>query len=179
MPNWLDDYLVHVPKFTALTSLELYTLKARDLHNIARALPPGTKQRIRQLTIYRPDASLSAITNFISNFTQLTTLKCGEMYESWRNNALARLLPPTQAGANALAAPPPSLATLLFWESGHLPAHVLKWLTARHPGAIELFCPSDLQPAHPAEFRDFIVRFGGSLSEIELSILHERDAGKY
>ncbi|KAJ7687542.1 hypothetical protein B0H14DRAFT_3055369 [Mycena olivaceomarginata] len=164
-PNWLDDYLVHVPKFTALTSLELYTLKARDLHNIAHALPPGTKQRIRQLTIYRPDASLSTITNFISNFTQLTTLKCGEMYESWRTNALARLLPSTQAGTNELAAPPPSLATLLFWESGHLPANVLKWLTAHHPGAIELFCPSDLQPAHPAEFRDFI-----------LSILHERDA---
>jgi hypothetical protein len=101
------------------------------------------------------------------------------MYESWRTNALARLLPPTQAGTNELAAPPPSLATLLFWESGHLPANVLKWLTARHPGAIELFCPSDLQPAHPAEFRDFIVRFGGSLSEIELSILHERDARKY
>ncbi|KAJ7817304.1 hypothetical protein B0H14DRAFT_1388985 [Mycena olivaceomarginata] len=177
-PNWLDDYLVHVPKFTALASLELSHLKSRDLHNIARALPPDTKWRIRELNLCRPDASLSAITNFISNFTQLTTLKCSEMDESRRNNALARLFPSTQAGTDALAAPPPSLTTLLFWETGYLPANVLKWLTARHPGAIELFRPDYLQPEYPAEFRDFIVRFGGSLSEIELSFFNECDAVK-
>lgn len=169
IPTWLDDFFHHMPKFTVLTSLSLYTLGSWEFEDIVRAMPPSINQHIQKLTILCPNSSMATIAAVISNFAHLTTLEIGEMQGGWRADALARLLP-----TNEVLPPPPSRITkLVFWEAGHLPSNVLKWFTDLHPGRIESLTPHILSAEHPAEFGDFLNRFGASLSEIELSITDE------
>jgi hypothetical protein len=115
-----------------------------------------------------------ALTSFISNFTNLTALKCGERYGGWQDDALARLLPTNEA----LTLPLSSIKKLLFRKSGHLPSNILKWFTDLHPGGIELFRHRNLSHAYPVEYGDFIRRFRASLLKIELSIANEDDIRK-
>jgi hypothetical protein len=174
--NWLDDseFLRHMPKFTALTSLDLESFDSLDFDSVIWAMPPAMRGRIKQLGIYNPDTPMFALTGFISNFMNLTALKCGEMHGGRQDDALARLLPTNEV----LAPPPSSIKKLLFRESGHLPSNILKWFTDRHPGGIKLFRPNDLQRTHPVEFSNFIRRFRASLLKTELSISNEDDICK-
>ncbi|KAJ7497751.1 hypothetical protein FB451DRAFT_242633 [Mycena latifolia] len=166
-PTWLEDFLHHMPKFTALTSLDLFTLDQWDFEAIDRTMPPAMKRGIRGLDIYRPRGlTMSTIAAFVSNFTELTTLECGEMYGGWEDDALTDLL-----GTNeALVPPPSSITKLVMCETGHLPSTILKWFTDLHSGVIESLNPNDLPTSHPVQFRAFIDRFGASLSEIRLSM---------
>jgi hypothetical protein len=47
--TWLDDFLVHIPKFSSLKSLELYTLDSAALYAIDRVIPYAIKRNIREL----------------------------------------------------------------------------------------------------------------------------------
>jgi hypothetical protein len=174
-PTWLDDYLVHMPKFTALTSLELYSLREWNLVAIDRALPPARKRGIRGLLIVPEWLDMSAIAAFVSNFTDLKTLKFGEMHEADDEDALTYLL-----GTNKPLVPPPSsLMKLVFSSSGHLSSAMLKWCTDLHSGVIKSLFPHNLPTEHPVIFRDFIDRFGASLSDIRLFIRGNDGAGRH
>ncbi|KAJ7497753.1 hypothetical protein FB451DRAFT_1212635 [Mycena latifolia] len=173
---WMDDFLLHMPKFTALTSLDLSSLKPWAFDAIDRAMPPAMKRGIRRLEMYRPKRlRMSAIVAFVSNFTGLTTLTCGEMYGGWEGNALPYLL-----GTNeALAPPPSSITKLVIFEPGHLPSTILKWFTDLHPGVIESLYPHNLPISHSVKFRAFINRFGASLSELKLLISSDDSAAQF
>ncbi|KAJ7817300.1 hypothetical protein B0H14DRAFT_3474771 [Mycena olivaceomarginata] len=95
VPNWLDDFnfFLHMPKFTALTSLDLESFDSLDFDTVIRAMPPAMKGRIQKLGIQRPGASMLAITSFISNFANLTTLEVGNIHGHWEADGLAPLLP--------------------------------------------------------------------------------------
>ncbi|KAF7342930.1 hypothetical protein MVEN_01722700 [Mycena venus] len=160
-PTWIDDYLVHMPKFSALTSLELYSLRPVYLDAINRAMPPTKKRGILRLVLYPEWLEMSAIAAFVSSFTDLKTLRCGGMDES-----LTYWL-----GANEPLVPPPSsLTKLVLGDSGHLSSAVLKWCTDLHSGVIKSLSPHELPTKHPVIFRDFIHRFAASLSDICLPI---------
>ncbi|KAJ7740870.1 hypothetical protein B0H14DRAFT_2989758 [Mycena olivaceomarginata] len=172
-PAGLDDILLHMHKFTSLTTLHLHNLGQWDFDAITWVIPPVVKQSIRRLDIYCPGghtmSSMSSIAPFISNFTELTTLEFGDNMEE---NDLASLL-----GANRLLIPPPSNITkLVLYDSGHLPSSILEWFTNHHSGIIKSLAPYNLPTSHPIQFRHFINRFEASLSEIELSI-SEDDSG--
>ncbi|KAJ7699753.1 hypothetical protein B0H14DRAFT_774389 [Mycena olivaceomarginata] len=81
---WLDHFLLHIGKFTALSSLKLhinYTVSSGYLDAIAGAMPLTSKGAIRELEIDQPSGvRMSALASFISHFTNLTTLTCGELY---------------------------------------------------------------------------------------------------
>ncbi|KAF8215123.1 hypothetical protein K438DRAFT_770722 [Mycena galopus ATCC 62051] len=81
MPTYVDDFLVHVPKFTAVTSLHLDTLGSWDLNTIVQAIPPAMQHAIRKLEICRlkGHGTLSALPVLLSNFTALTTLACRKL----------------------------------------------------------------------------------------------------
>ncbi|KAJ7812401.1 hypothetical protein B0H14DRAFT_2857132 [Mycena olivaceomarginata] len=120
--NWMDDVLVHMAKFTALTSLELYTLGSWDLDAIDRAISRSRKRGIRRLDLYHPVyLTMSQIAVFISKFTDLTTLECGEIDRSWEEDALTDFL-----GTNELLVAPPSSITKLII--------LLDWFTDLHLG---------------------------------------------
>ncbi|KAF7344950.1 hypothetical protein MVEN_01657600 [Mycena venus] len=145
--TWMDDVLVHMPKFTALTSLGL--------------LQPG----IMGLRCHRPGHTAIAV--FISKFAGLTTLECGEIDRAWEDDLVTNFL---TNDSEPLAPPPSSITNLVMCESGHLPSSILKWFTDLHFGVIESFVPSDLSTSNPANFKSFMDRFGGSFSNIKLSI---------
>jgi hypothetical protein len=118
---------------------------------------------------------------FISNFTDLTTLTCGEMYGVWGPPILAHFLPIN----NALpVVPPPSSITKLTIShkgSGHpgpILSNILKWFIDLHSGVIDSFSTDDVSTSRSAEFRDLVVRFGPSLSRIELPFLGDNDIGR-
>ncbi|KAJ7825054.1 hypothetical protein B0H14DRAFT_2596833 [Mycena olivaceomarginata] len=70
---WLGCFLSHtMHRFTALKTLKIGAL---NLNVIDRAIPPAIKRDIRELEIW--DQTSAA---FISKFTNLTTLTCGEIY---------------------------------------------------------------------------------------------------
>ncbi|KAF8144589.1 hypothetical protein K438DRAFT_578412 [Mycena galopus ATCC 62051] len=50
--TWLDDFLVHMPKFSSLKSLELYTLDSAALYAIDRVMPYTIKRNIRELQMH-------------------------------------------------------------------------------------------------------------------------------
>ncbi|KAF8144576.1 hypothetical protein K438DRAFT_1873597, partial [Mycena galopus ATCC 62051] len=50
--TWLDDFLVHMPKFSSLKSLELYTLDSAALDAIDRAMPYTIKRNIQELQMH-------------------------------------------------------------------------------------------------------------------------------
>ncbi|KAJ7670737.1 hypothetical protein DFH06DRAFT_1369783 [Mycena polygramma] len=170
--TWMDDIFVHMPNFTALKALELYTLGLGDLDAIDRALSLSTKRAIRRLDLYHlEDLILSEIADFISKFTDLTTLQCGDMCRSWEQDSDGST---DFATDELLVAPPSSITKLditpdtpeyLAWD----PSSVLKWFTDFHRGIIESVIPGNLPVSHPAEFERFINRFGCSLSHIKLS----------
>ncbi|KAJ6463141.1 hypothetical protein C8R47DRAFT_84028 [Mycena vitilis] len=168
-PWWMEAFLVHMPKLTALTSLELISLIPWDLDCIERAMVPSKKRQIRALDIHSPEFfTISQIAVFISKFPELTTLVCGEMYEYWKADALRDLL-----GANEpLVAPPSSIRKLVLdaTDLSHLPSTILKWFTDLHLGVIESFVAGNLPASHPAECRAFVGRFGVHLSHTVLSI---------
>jgi len=159
-----------------LTSLILCNLGPWGLDAIGRAIPPARKRGIRGLTIYQPEyPTLASIAAFISNFTELATLEFGEMYEGWKEDALADLL-----GTNEPLVPPPSSITkLVLCESGHLPSTVLEWFTDHHSGVIKSLSPYDLPTSHPIKFRSFMNCFGASLSDIKFSISGNDGAVKF
>ncbi|KAJ7892440.1 hypothetical protein B0H13DRAFT_2665688, partial [Mycena leptocephala] len=104
--KWLYNFLVHMPKFTALTSLTVHELAgSSNFDAIDRAIPPAMKRRILVLQISHPVLTISAIAAFISNFTELTTLECGEIYvhRDFEGDPLEYLL-----GTNETLDPPPS-----------------------------------------------------------------------
>ncbi|KAJ6508223.1 hypothetical protein C8R45DRAFT_966623 [Mycena sanguinolenta] len=158
MPTWVDDFLVHMPKFTALTSLHLNTLSLWDLNTIVHAIPQSMKCAIRTLYISRLKGSgtLSALAALISNFPNLTTLTCRKL-NGWTQDASS--LPTDEL------VPPPSSTTKLAVDADL----ILKWFTDLHFGVIESFSPEHLPISHTTVM-DFIDRFGASLSELELSI---------
>jgi hypothetical protein len=134
------------------------------------------KRRILVLQISHPVLTISAIASFISNFTELTTLECGEIYvhRDFEGDPLEYLL-----GTNETLDPPPSSITkLVFHRSGHLPSTVLEWFTDHHSGVIKSFSSHNLPTSHPIKFRNFINCFGASLSDIRLSISGNDDAGR-
>ncbi|KAF8144978.1 hypothetical protein K438DRAFT_1872764 [Mycena galopus ATCC 62051] len=55
--TWLDDFLIHMPKFSSLKSLELYTLNSAALYAIDRVMPYAIKRNIRELQTYCLQAS--------------------------------------------------------------------------------------------------------------------------
>ncbi|KAJ7886380.1 hypothetical protein B0H14DRAFT_2697403 [Mycena olivaceomarginata] len=116
-PAGLDDILLHMPKFTSLTTLNLHNLGQWDFDAIAWVIPPVVKRRIRKLDIWCPGghtmSSMSSIAPFISNFTELTTLEFGDDVEE---NALASLL----GTSGPLIPPPSSITRLVLYDSGHL-----------------------------------------------------------
>ncbi|KAJ7670743.1 hypothetical protein DFH06DRAFT_141290 [Mycena polygramma] len=176
--TWMDDILVHMPKFTALKALELYTLGLGDFDAIDRALSPSTKKGIQRLDLYHlEDLTLSEIADFISKFTDLTTLQCGDMCRSREQYGS-----PDFATDELLVAPPSSITKLDITPDtpGYLPSTVLEWFTEFHRGIIESVIPGNLPVSHPAEFKRFIDRFGCSLSHIKLSGFSSNEhAGKH
>ncbi|KAF7348176.1 hypothetical protein MSAN_01770500 [Mycena sanguinolenta] len=156
MPTWVDDFLVHMPKFTALISLHLNTLSLWDLNTIVHAIPPAPKRAIQTLAISRLKGSgtLSALATVISNFPNLTTLACRKL-NGWNEDA---------SSTNQLAVPPSSITKLAIDAD-----LLLRWFTDLHLGVIESFSPEHLPISHPAVI-DFVDRFGASLSELELPI---------
>ncbi|KAJ7306192.1 hypothetical protein DFH08DRAFT_1088978 [Mycena albidolilacea] len=175
MTVWLDHFLLHIHKFTAVTSFALHidaTDRSGHLDTIAQAMPPSMSRTIRELTIdQRYGLRMSALTAFISNFTNLTKLTCGELYgvedDGW----------PDLLDTNEVLPPPPSSITkLVFTHFPGRPAHtVLKWFTDLHAGDIESLVAYDLQTEHPVEFRHFIDRFGMSLCELGMSFFIGND----
>jgi hypothetical protein len=177
VPNWLDDFnfFLHMPKFTALTSLDLESFDSLDFDTVIRAMPPAMKGCIQKLGIQRPGASMLAITSFISNFANLTTLEVGNIHGHWEADGLVPLLPTNEV----LPPPPASITKLFFRESGLLPLNVLKWFTEAHSGVITSLSPHTLATTHSGEFRDFIHCFRTSLTELFILILHEDDTSRW
>ncbi|KAJ7068735.1 hypothetical protein C8F01DRAFT_1079103 [Mycena amicta] len=170
--DWMDKFLIHLPKFSALTLLQLYSLAQSDLDAIDLALLPATKGHIRGLDISQTDGvTMPAMAAFVSKFTELTTLECGEMLGAWSEDALICLMDSDQP----LVAPPSSITKLVFSESGHLPSVVLKWFTDLHAGVIQSLSPSDLPKTHPEEFNKFLEHFSQGISNITLSISGDTD----
>jgi hypothetical protein len=165
MTAWLNHFLLHTDKFTAVTSLKLQirsTVNSGHLDAIAGAMPPTLKRAIRELEIDQPQGvRMSALVSFISHFTNLTMLTCGELYGSSMD------LPDLLDTNEVLSPPPSSITKLVFKHSPGDPAHiVLKWFTDLHAGDIKSLVAFDLQCTHPVEFRHFIDRFGMSLCEL-------------
>ncbi|KAJ7822528.1 hypothetical protein B0H14DRAFT_2828337, partial [Mycena olivaceomarginata] len=167
---WLDHFLLHIGKFTALSSLKLYinyTVSSGYLDAIAGAMPPTSKEAIRELEIDQPlGVGMSALAFFISHFTNLTTLTCGDLYDvSEYDDDGTDLLDTNEV-----------ITKLVFTHSPGQPAHtVLKWFTDLHTGDIESLVAYDLQTKHPVEFRHFIDRFGMSLCELGMSFFIGND----
>jgi hypothetical protein len=172
---WLDHFLLHIGKFTALSSLKLHinnTDNSGYLDAIASAMPPTSKRAIRELKIDQPcGIGMLALASFISHFTNLTTLTCGELYGPWPDSW------PDLLDTNEVLTPPPSSITkLVFMHLPGRPAHtVLKWFTDLHAGDIESLVADDLHTEHPVEFRHFIDRFGMSLCELGMSFFIGND----
>jgi hypothetical protein len=158
---WLDHFVLHIDKFTALSSLKLHTsetFSSRYLGVIAGAMPPTLKRAIRELEIgqYQWDVGMSALTSFISHFTNLTTLAIrGELYRLDTNEVLSP--------------PPSSITKLVFTPWGGSLRTALKWFTDLHAGDIKSLVAAELPTSHPVEFRHFIDRFGMSLCELGMS----------
>ncbi|KAF8217509.1 hypothetical protein K438DRAFT_1795129 [Mycena galopus ATCC 62051] len=76
---------------------------------------------------------------------------------------------------SATLAPPPASITrvvvsnMSVWGAYPLSSMVLRWFTDLHRGVIESLDANNLPASHPMEFKDFLDRFGASLSEIKLS----------
>jgi hypothetical protein len=53
VPNWLDNFnfFLHMPKFTALMSLDLESFDSLDFDTVIRAMPPAMKGHIQKLGI--------------------------------------------------------------------------------------------------------------------------------
>ncbi|KAF8169883.1 hypothetical protein K438DRAFT_1854853 [Mycena galopus ATCC 62051] len=156
LPTWMDDFLHHMPKFTALASLELDSFGTSDFAAVDLAMS-AIKQHIRRLKIYKTKyLTISALAAFVSRFPAVAILAFEEYL----------------LGTNdPLVSPPPSITQLEIWGSGNFPATILRWFTDFHLGIIESFSPGYLPDSHLAEFGDFINRFGGHLSHITLIIL--------
>ncbi|KAF8217523.1 hypothetical protein K438DRAFT_2036962 [Mycena galopus ATCC 62051] len=169
-PIWMDKFLLYMPKYTSLTSLELYHFDPLDLDILVQATPPAIKRRLRGIDIASPvNLTMPLLAGFLSHFTALTSLECGDVYEAWDPDVVAYLL-----GSNEAMVPPPaSITKLVLWESGHLPSNILTWFTDLHSGVIESFDANELSTSHPVEFRNFIDRFWASLSEIKILIGNE------
>ncbi|KAF8146337.1 hypothetical protein K438DRAFT_1869911, partial [Mycena galopus ATCC 62051] len=58
--TWLDNFLIHMPKFSSLKSLELYTLNSAALYALDRAMPYATKRNIRELQMHCGPLSLNS-----------------------------------------------------------------------------------------------------------------------
>ncbi|KAJ7367480.1 hypothetical protein DFH08DRAFT_927992 [Mycena albidolilacea] len=156
---WLEHFVLHIDKFTALKTLNLGYLGV-----IAGAMPPTLKRAIRELEIDQPwnvRLRMSALASFISHFTNLMTLTvCGNL-----SGESTDLL-----DTNEVLSPPPSSITKLVFTLWDGSAHtVLKWFTDLHTGDIKSLVAADLPTSHPVEFRHFIVRFGMSLCELGMS----------
>jgi hypothetical protein len=133
-------------------------------------MPPTKKRGILGLALYPEWLEISAIAAFVSSFTDLKTLRCGELHESstyWLGTD------------DPLIPPPPSLTKLVLGDSGHLSSAILKWCTDLHSGVIKSLSPHDLPTEHPVIFRNFIHRFEASLSEIKLCIRGNGGAGRH
>ncbi|KAF8217522.1 hypothetical protein K438DRAFT_1746824 [Mycena galopus ATCC 62051] len=154
----MDDFLVHMPKFAALRSLKLCEPRQLDLDILVRVMPLAMKRGLRELEIdSRADSNITMplMTAFLSNFTNLTTFKCCDGYA---------------LGSNEPLVPPPSRITKLNIRASTLGSNIPKWFTELHIGVIESFDANFLANLHPVDFKNFIDRFGPSLSEIKLTI---------
>jgi hypothetical protein len=152
------------------------TVNSGYLDVIAGVMPPTSKRAIRELEIDQPwGVGMSALASFISHFTNLMTLTCGELYGSWDDDSWPDLFDTYEV----LPPPPSSITKLVFTHMPGRPAHtVLKWFTDLHAGDIESLVALDLQTKHPVEFRHFIDRFGMSLCELGMSFFFGHNMGK-
>ncbi|KAJ7669622.1 hypothetical protein B0H14DRAFT_3072451, partial [Mycena olivaceomarginata] len=167
--TWLDDFLVHMPKFSSLKSLELYTLDSAAMYAIDRVIPYAIKRNIRELQMHC-GVSTTCLAAFVSKFTNLTSLACGEM-EGYLVD-FEDLFDTDEE----LVSPPSSITKLILfdadgWSTDYLRARasIMQWFTILHTGSITSLSPHTLPNSHPGEFRQFIKRFGTSLSEIKVS----------
>jgi hypothetical protein len=178
---WVNNFLRHMRKFTTLTWLTLES--QMDFDAVAQAMPPSMKRCLRRLDIYYcQGVSWAGMAAFISKFTDLTTLTCGEMYGVWAPPFLAYFLP-INDDALPVVPPPSSITKLTISHKGNgnsepIPSNILKWFTDLHSGVIDSFSTDDVPTSRSAEFRDLVVRFGPSLSRIELPFLGDNDIGR-
>lgn len=114
--------------------------------------------------------STTCLAAFVSKFTNLTSLACGEM-EGYLVD-FEDLFDTDEE----LVSPPSSITKLILfdadgWSTDYLRARasIMQWFTILHTGSITSLSPHTLPTSHPEEFRQFIKRFGTSLSEIKVS----------
>lgn len=167
-PNWMENFLRHMPKFVALRSLELVGLKARDLQDVGRSIPQSIKNNIKQVSMYLPQYRMSQFAAFLSKFTALETLLSLGGNSQWGQLT------------QGVAPPPASIRELSCW--GLLPqdllaTSILKWFVDLHSGIIDSMNPSNVPSDHPVEFQRFLTRFGATLSKIVFMIDGETGAG--
>ncbi|KAJ7635186.1 hypothetical protein FB45DRAFT_910994 [Roridomyces roridus] len=170
----IDELLVHIPKFSALTTLGLYSMELADLDAVERALPASMKRRVRRLKIHSPEyISMRRIAAFVSTFEGLTTLECGEIFEYWREDVVAAFF--VDDFAASMISPPATVRSLVLHAKGELESAVLEWFTQQHAGVID-----SLVVQHSSSisgFKNFLTRFGPTLSNIELSFYEPEEAG--
>ncbi|KAJ7635208.1 hypothetical protein FB45DRAFT_911051 [Roridomyces roridus] len=170
----IDELLVHIPKFSALTTLGLYSMELADLDAVERALPASMKRRVRRLKIHSPEyISMRLIAAFVSTFEGLTTLECGEIFEYWREDVVAAFFV-DDSTPTPMSPPPVTVRSLVLHEKGQLESAVLEWFTEQHGGVID-----SLVVRHSSSILGLknLSRFGPTLSNIELSFYQPEEAG--
>ncbi|KAJ7723075.1 hypothetical protein B0H16DRAFT_344307 [Mycena metata] len=173
---WLDDFLELIPKFAALRILELYALGKYDVNAIQRSLI--SHSMVNNITELSIDSDWDTMSEFAASISQFTAL---EKLTPSLDGPTREVWPEISESLQSLIVPPSSIRALSFWDpyNGPFSPTVLRWFVDRHSGTIDSIHPHHLPFEHPVEFRQFLTRFGPTLSEINFSISGREGAEEF
>ncbi|KAK7046987.1 hypothetical protein R3P38DRAFT_2506934 [Favolaschia claudopus] len=181
-PTWMDNFLLHIPKFTGLIALSLWVVGPGELNLVVQALSPHQKSRVQTLSLSPKALGMVHIARFVSEFTQLQALVFWEGPSEWwpvvsKYFSLGTL-------NEEVVAPPLSINSVFMHPTpsgsgGPTAPKILKWLTTQSPpGAIHTWFGTDMPPQSPTESRDFAARFKETLTRVSFFVYRCRTGKK-
>ncbi|KAK7050274.1 hypothetical protein R3P38DRAFT_3255996 [Favolaschia claudopus] len=173
IPTWMDNFLFHIPKFTAgLTTLSFWFAGPGELNRIVQALSPDQKGGVQNTCLHPKALGMVHIAKFVSEFSQLQAVVFWECPSDWLPVVSEYFLPGDLN--EEFVAPPLSINSVLMHPapitgSGILPK-ILKWLTQSPPGAIHTWFGTDMPTHSPIESREFAAHFQDSLTRVSFLV---------